>query len=131
MQTNTMFFVMDFGFEENKMMRICGAFADYSSALSHANNLQSQYGDQLKLSVIPASMMIGNKREMECEHFDYRKHIAFDISKMEIPIHCDICLKNATHFCNLHGGIYCVNHITNHEDTMIYFDSKTTELKGR
>ena len=131
MQTNTMFFVMDFGFDENKMMRICGAFGDYSSALSHANSLQDQYGDKLKLSVIPASMMIGNKREVECKHFDYRKHISFDISKMEIPIRCDICLKNATHFCNLHGGIYCVNHITNHEDSMILFDSKTTEIKGK
>ena len=38
MQTNTMFFVMDFGFDENKIMRICGAFGDYSSALSHANS---------------------------------------------------------------------------------------------
>ncbi|WP_316504701.1 hypothetical protein [Nitrosopumilus sp.] len=98
MQTNTMFFVIDFGFDKDKMTRICGAFSDYSSALAHANSLREQYGDQLRLDVIPGSMMVGNKKERECESFDYRRHVAFDIAKMEIPMKCDICLKNANSF---------------------------------
>ena len=45
MQTNSMFFVIDFGFKSNNLMRVCGAFEDYASALSHANNLKKQYRD--------------------------------------------------------------------------------------
>ena len=127
MQTNSMFFVIDFGFEKNKPIRICGAFEDFASALTHANNLRHEYEDKVNLDVIPGLMMIGNNKGKECESFDYRKHIAFDISKMEIPIKCDICLKNATHFCNLHGGIYCVNHITTHEDSMFDLEVDSNE----
>ena len=65
MQTNSMFFVIDFGFKSNNLMRVCGAFEDYASALSHANNLKKQYRTMLNLDIIPASMMIGNKREVE------------------------------------------------------------------
>ena len=130
MQTNSMFFVIDFGFKNNKVMRVCGAFQDYASALSHSNNLKKQYGEMLNLDIIPASMMIGNKREQECESFDFRKHIAFDISKMEIPMKCDICRKNATHFCNLHGGVYCVNHITNHEDSTLMIEKERVDFEN-
>ena len=127
MQTNTVFFVIDFGFNKDKMTKICGAFTDYSSAAAHADNLREQYKGKLNLDVIPGSMMIGNKKGRECESFDYRRHIAFDITKMEVPIKCDICRKSATHFCYLHGGIYCVNHITNHEDLMLNLNEKGSE----
>ena len=124
MQTSTVFMVIDFGFDKNTMPKICGVFNDFSSALSHANELRQQYGEDLKLDIVPSYMMIGNKKGPECESFDYRKHIAFDVSQMEIPIKCDLCENNATHFCNIHGGIYCFRHKTNHEDMMLSFSKE-------
>ena len=53
--------------------------------------------------------------KIECSIFDFRKHIAFDVNQMEFPAKCDMCNKHATHFCMIHRGVYCVNHISNHE----------------
>jgi predicted metal-binding transcription factor (methanogenesis marker protein 9) len=53
--------------------------------------------------------------EIDCHSIDFRKHIAFDTHQMELPIRCDLCVQQSTHFCVIHRGIYCINHISNHE----------------
>ncbi len=52
--------------------------------------------------------------KIECDLFDFRKHITFDVHQMEFPAKCDMCNKHATHFCIVHRGVYCINHISNH-----------------
>lgn len=118
MQTRLVFLVMDFGLSKNDLPRMYGTFGDYSSALSHVNEIRRQYGDDLKLDIIPAYMMIGNAKTTECASIDFRKHLAFDLAKMEKPARCDMCKQNASYFCYLHDGIYCNDHITDHEDTL-------------
>lgn len=53
--------------------------------------------------------------KIECHSIDFRKHIAFDTHQMELLLRCDICVQQATHFCVIHRGIYCINHISNHD----------------
>ena len=55
-----------------------------------------------------------NDHKVECGLFDFRKHIAFDVHQMEFPAKCDVCNKHATHFCMIHRGVYCINHVSNH-----------------
>ena len=52
---------------------------------------------------------------IKCNVFDFRKHIAFDTSQMELPVKCEMCNQHATHFCMIHRGVYCVNHVPNHK----------------
>ena len=52
---------------------------------------------------------------VDCSIFDFRKHIAFDANQMEFPVKCDLCNQHATHFCTIHRGVYCVNHVSNHD----------------
>ena len=55
-----------------------------------------------------------DKHILECNTFDFRKHIAFDAHQMEFPAKCDVCKQHATHFCLIHRGVYCINHISDH-----------------
>ena len=55
-----------------------------------------------------------DKHTLECNAFDFRKHIAFDSHQMELPAKCDVCKQHATHFCLIHRGVYCINHISDH-----------------
>ena len=56
-----------------------------------------------------------DEHALDCSAFDFRKHIAFDVNQMEYPIKCDLCKQHATHFCLVHRGVYCINHISNHQ----------------
>ncbi len=55
-----------------------------------------------------------DEHAVECSIFDFRKHIAFDVNQMEFPAKCDVCKQHATHFCLIHRGVYCINHVSDH-----------------
>lgn len=76
--------------------------------------------------VMPAQMHVGGDKN-ECESFDFRKHIAFDVTRMESPVRCDVCMQNATHFCMTHRGIYCTSHIVDHENKSFGFYKKNRQ----
>ena len=56
-----------------------------------------------------------SKHDSDCNTFHFRKHIPLDIEKMEFPVNCDMCKQHATHFCLIHRGVYCINHISSHQ----------------
>ena len=107
--------MFDFTHTLKSKPQIYGVFDNHQSALSYAKKLKEDGNVNASPEVMPIFIKIG-KEENECQSFDFRKHIAFDITKMEIPANCDSCMQHATHFCVTHRGIYCRTHITNHED---------------
>ena len=128
MQTKQVFLVFDFthGKEKNES-RIYGVFDNRDSAVAYIEKLKKEdEGNAVNPQVMPIHMQIGNK-ENECESFDFRKHIAFDITQMESPVRCDICMQNATHFCIHHRGVYCISHIVAHEDKPFGFYKKNRQ----
>ena len=128
MQTKQVFLVFDFthGKEKNES-RIYGVFENRDSAVAYIEKLKKEdEGNTVNPQVMPIHMQIGSK-ENECESFDFRKHIAFDITQMESPVRCDICMQNATHFCKHHRGVYCISHIAAHEDKSFGFYKKNRQ----
>lgn len=125
MQTRQVFLVFDFthGKEHNES-RIYGVFDNRESALAYVEKLKKEDTENtVNPQVMPIRMQIGSE-ENECESFDFRKHIAFDVTQMESPVRCDVCMQNATHFCITHRGIYCASHIVDHEDKALDFHKK-------
>lgn len=126
MQTRQAFLVFDFIHgKENNESRIYGVFDNRESALAHAEKVKKEDVDNnANPQVMPIHMRIGSE-ENECESFDFRKHIAFDVTQMESPVKCDVCMEHATHFCITHRGAYCESHIVNHEDKAFDFLNST------
>ena len=122
MQTKQVFLVFDFTHTHESKPQIFGVFDNPQSAIHYAKKLENENADSHP-EVMPIFIKIG-KEETECQSFDFRKHIAFDITKMEMPAKCDSCMQHATHFCLTHRGIYCTTHITNHEDGILEFYKK-------
>lgn len=123
MQTKQVFLVFDFTHDSDIKPQIYGVFDNMESALSYAKKLKEKENQNANPEVMPIHIKIG-KEENECQSFDFRKHIAFDMSKMELPIKCDVCTEHATHFCFTHRGVYCINHIIDHEDNVLDFYKK-------
>lgn len=120
MQTKQVFLVFDYTHNEDSKPQIFGVFDDMESASSYVDKLKENKNININPEIMPIHIKIG-KEENECQSFDFRKHIAFDLSKMELPIGCDTCKYHATHFCITHRGVYCANHITDHEDNVLDF----------
>jgi len=127
MQTRQVFLVFDFVHgTKNNESRIYGVFDNKKSALAHAEKIKKEDTEnKTNPQVMPIYMHIGNK-ENECQSFDFRKHIAFDVTQMESPVKCDVCMQHATHFCITHRGAYCESHIVNHEDKTVDFTKNDT-----
>lgn len=117
MQTRQAFLVFDFIHgKENNESQIYGVFDNRKAALAYAEKVKNEdVQNNSNPQVMPIHMHIGSE-ENECESFDFRKHIAFDVTQMESPVKCDVCMEHATHFCMAHRGAYCESHIVNHED---------------
>jgi len=122
MQTRQAFLVFDFIYgKEKKESRIYGVFDNRETAVAHAEKLKKEDAENnVNPQVMPIYMHIGSE-ENECKSFDFRKHIAFDVTQMESPVKCDVCMEHATHFCMTHRGTYCESHIVNHEDRELDF----------
>lgn len=131
MQTKQVFLVFDFTHAPESKPKIYAIFDDPQSALSFTKKLKENEGASANPEIMPIHIKIG-KEENECQSFDFRKHIAFDITKMEMPAKCDSCRQHATHFCLTHRGVYCSSHITDHEDNILEFYKKDpTEIEIR
>ncbi len=104
--------------------RIYGVFDNRESALAYAEKVKKEDEENnANPQMMPIHMHVGSG-ENECESFDFRKHIAFDVTQMESPVKCDACMQHATHFCITHRGPYCESHIVNHEDKTFDFLKK-------
>lgn len=128
MQTRQVFLVFDFTHNKEKNeSRIYGVFDNRESAVRYAEKIKKEdMENKANPQVMPIHMYIG-REENECQSFDFRKHIAFDVTQMESPIKCDVCMQHATHFCTTHRGAYCESHIVNHEDNIFDFLKKNTD----
>lgn len=129
MQTRQMFLVFGYVHDEYVKPQIFGVFDNIQSAQECANKIRENKTINTNPEVMPIHITIG-KEENECQSFDFRKHIAFDLSKMELPVKCDMCMQHATHFCLIHRGPYCITHITNHEDHALDFYKKESVKLG-
>jgi hypothetical protein len=93
-QTRQVFLVFDFSHTKESKPRIYGVFDDSQSALHYAKKLEENGSSDASPEVMPIFLKLG-KEETECQSFDFRKHIAFDITKMEMPAKCDSCKQHA------------------------------------
>ena len=125
MQTKQVFLVFEFTHgNKNNESRIYGIFENHESAVMHAEKIMKEdEQNTANPQVMPVHMHVGSEKN-ECESFDFRKHIAFDVTQMESPVRCDVCMQNATHFCITHRGIYCISHIVDHENKSFGFYKK-------
>ena len=131
MQTKQVFLVFEFTHEnKNKESRIYGVFDNHESAVMYAEKIMKEdEKNTANPQVMPVHMHIGSEKN-ECQSFDFRKHIAFDVTQMESPVRCDVCMQNATHFCITHRGIYCASHIVDHENKSFGFYKKNRQNLG-
>ena len=131
MQTKQVFLVFEFTHEnKNNESRIYGVFDNHESAVMYAEKIMKEdEQNTANPQVMPVHMHIGSEKN-ECQSFDFRKHIAFDVTQMESPVRCDVCMQNATHFCITHRGTYCTSHIVDHENRSFGFYKKNRQNLG-
>ena len=63
--------------------------------------------------IVSVQLLVGIHRE-PCKKTDTKHHIPLDLNKTAYPIKCDICDLTAVYFCDLHSGVYCIDHIVDH-----------------
>ena len=133
MQTKQVFLVFEFTHgDKNNESRIYGVFDNHESAVLYAEKIMKEdEQNTTNPQVMSVHMHVGSEKN-ECKSFDFRKHIAFDVTQMESPVGCDVCMQNAIHFCITHRGIYCSTHIVDHENKSFGFYKKDRQsLTGR
>lgn len=66
--------------------------------------------------IVSVSLLVGIHRE-PCKKTNTKHHVPLDLNKTAYPIKCDICDLTAVYFCDLHSGVYCIDHIVDHGGT--------------
>lgn len=63
--------------------------------------------------IVPIQLLVGIHRD-PCKKTNTKHHIPLDLNKTAYPIKCDVCDLTAVYFCDLHSGVYCIDHIVDH-----------------